>query len=372
MSLVRDGLALDMTASVVSRTAVFHMALDTAAAWRARTQAWRYGEDYRDAPIEDRQTLAAMKQRIMELVMGDGGIYDDRHSVFAARRKRDVRVSRTLFFDPLYVLIDELRRDDIVFVLDVSPLTNPEWHDVRACELYEVAYLRLLTSGARVLAISQHTADALWANFGLEPERVTVVPLYTRAGLQPQTGVTVPKERRFLFVGSLETRKNIAGLMLGFERSGLALRGYTLSVVGGRGHGGEAIKDLAFGIRGVELHGFAPDAELRHLYESSLAFAYPSFLEGFGVPVLESLSWGLPILTANTGAAAEVAGADAIIVDPYDIAAIAQGLCRLADMSEVEREAIAARNRARATEFSFERYIATMEQAVFRDGNTVA
>jgi glycosyltransferase involved in cell wall biosynthesis len=356
---------LDMTPTVINRTAVFNIALDTAKAFRDRTRAWRYGDRFLNKVVEDRGELAAFAPEIFRLILGDKGLRDEFARPFGRRRERAID-SPMLFFDPLYILIDEVREGDVVLVLDISPLTNSEWHNARVCGLYRTAYARLLSSKARVAAISRHTAMALWANFGLNPNRTCVVPLYLRLGVNEAGSTTSTKpDKRLLCIGSLETRKNLMGLCLAFEHSGLWSRGYTLSLVGGDGHGACAIKDLASTIRGVELHGFLPDAELRKLYRSSLAFVYPSFLEGFGLPLLEAMSWGLPVLTSTTGAPPEFAGPDAVIVDPYDVHAISNGLKSLAELDSEGRGSIGTRNRRLASQYTFERYIGVMRNLVF-------
>jgi glycosyltransferase involved in cell wall biosynthesis len=357
-------LILDMTPTAINRTAVFHIVMDTARAWRGHGCSYRYGDNVQAALLETTEALNAARPEILQLVLGDQGLIRESKRPFGIRRPRASN-SRMLFFDPLYVLVDEVRADDIVLVLDVSPLTNPEWHDGRVCELYRLAYDRLAVSGAKILSISRHTTLSLWANFGIDPRDVTEIPLYTRNGVKPALSRSVDTEKRFLFVGSLELRKNIIGLMLAFERSRLSAQGYELSIVGGNGRGAEDITSVAAGIKGVHLHGFLPDEELQQLYRTSMAFVYPSYLEGFGVPLLEAMAWGLPILTATTGATAELAADTALLVDPHDIEAISDGFVRLTEMTAPERQTHQAASRARAAEFTFDRYLSTMEAAVF-------
>lgn len=356
-------LILDMTPTAINRTAVFHIVMDTARAWRDLGCSYRYGDKIQSTFLETTEALNATRPEILNLVLGDGGLIREAKRPFGVRRPRTAN-SRVLFFDPLYVLVDEVRANDIVLVLDVSPLTNPEWHDERVCELYRLAYNRLAVSGAKILSISRHTTLSLWANFGIDPRDVTEIPLYTRNGIKPTLNRSIDVEKRFLFVGSLELRKNIIGLMLAFERSKLAAQGYELSIVGGKGRGAEEITSVATGIKGVRLHGFLSDEELQKLYRTSMAFVYPSYLEGFGVPLLEAMAWGLPILTATTGATAELAADTALLVDPHDIAAISDGFLRLTEMTAPDRQAQQAASRSRAAEFTFDRYLSTMEAAV--------
>jgi glycosyltransferase involved in cell wall biosynthesis len=358
-------ISLDMTPTVFNRTAIFHIALDTARAWEERVRLWRYGERYHESLLTDTAQLAGLSGEVIPLVLGDEGLARESGRPFGQRRARAPAAGRMLFFDPLYGLIDEIRPGDVALVLDLSPVTNPEWHGGRIADLYHAAFARLLSSGARVLAISHHTAMSLWANYGWPPDRTEVIPLYLRQGVTAVRAAAAEPEKRFLFVGSLEVRKNIAGLLLGFERSRLGRRGYTLSVAGGGGNGAEQVRFLASTMTGVELCGFVPDDALKDLYARSLGFVYPSFLEGFGVPVLEAMAAGLPVMVGTTGAAPEIAGADAIVVDPYDVDAIARGFLTLADMTEQERRQVAAAGQRRAAGFTFERYLGALDACVF-------
>lgn len=357
-------LILDMTPTVINRTAIFHIVMDTARAWRGLGCRYRYGDTVQKTFLETSQALTRITPDIMNLVLGDSGLICEQRRPLASRRGRAGN-DRILFFDPLYVLIDEIRPTDIVLVLDITPLTNPEWHDERVCQLYELAYNRLVPSGARLLSISRHTAMSLWANFGIDPRDIIEIPLYLRRGIKPMETSSRGEKMRFLFVGSLELRKNIIGLMLAFERSRLVSKGFELSIVGGDGRGSAEIRAVASGISGVRLHGFVSDEELQQLYRMSRAFVYPSYLEGFGMPLLEAMACGLPILTATTGAPPEIVADSALLVDPHDIAAISDGLLALAETTEAEQVRLAEDSRARAAQFTFSRYLSAMETTVF-------
>ncbi len=352
---------LDMTPTTINRTAIFHIALDTAKALSGKIRGFRYMRDDLAEPVSDLEKLNGMRSDVLNAVLSD-------HGLISAVRRHDVgwssptstRTSKMFYFDPLYALFDELRRDDLVLILDLTPITNPEWHNPRVCELYRAAFQRVATSGATIASISQNTAQALWANFGIPYDQIAVVPLYLRDGVggtPEDVSVERLSSKTLLFVGSLESRKNLAGLFRAFEASRLAAEGYHLAVAGGNGAGADEIKAIGNGVRGVEILGFVSDSELRELYRTAHAFVYPSYLEGFGVPILEAASWGLPIMTSITGAPPEVSPSGSILVDPYDIKSISRGLRQIAGMGEAERESVAAINREHARRYSFKRYI---------------
>jgi glycosyltransferase involved in cell wall biosynthesis len=360
-------LALDMTLTAINRTAAFHIAIDTAKAWTGRISRYRYGSEYQQQLVSDLKALDQLRPSVLGEILG-GGLLKRALSSGSSKEAvhRSAGTERLLVLDPLYVLYEELRAVDVVLVHDLTPVTNPEWHNPTVCELYRMAFQRIASSGAKILSVSSHTAVGLWANYGIPFSDIIVIPLYLRQDFPPGfTDALVGfRERAFLFVGSLEVRKNLLGLISAFEASGLASDGFRLRIAGGRGSGHEEISALAKGVAGVELLGFVSDSQLQELYQTCWGFAYPSYLEGFGVPVIEACSWGLPILTSRTGATAEMAPEGALMVDPYETNEIAAGLQAMAALSETARRDIAHANRSHASRFTFERYLAAMEDAV--------
>lgn len=359
---------LDMTPTTINRTAIFHIALDTAKVLRGRIRGFRYMKRDLVEPISDLEKLNAMHGDALNAILGDRGLISSIHHHNAdINSPASTRTSKMFYFDPLYALFDDLRRDDVVLALDLTPITNPEWHNPRVCELYRAAFQRVATSGAIVASISQNTAQALWANFGVPYDQIAVVPLYLRDGVGG-TGEGVsderPSSKTLLFVGSLESRKNLTGLFRAFEASGLAAEGYRLAVAGGNGAGADEIKAVGEGVKGVEILGFVSDSELRELYRTANAFVYPSYLEGFGVPILEAASWGLPIMTSITGATAEVSPSGSILVDPYNVVSISRGLREIAGLEESKRKSIAVANRQHINKFNFKRYMTAIEALI--------
>lgn len=367
---------LDMTPTTINRTAIFHIALDTAKALSGRVRGFRYMKNDLSEPVSDLKKLNAMRDDVLKAILSDRGLIK---SIYRrgtnVTSQNSTRASKILYFDPLYVLFDELRSSDIVLILDLTPITNPEWHNPRVCALYRAAFQRVATSGATIASISQNTAQALWANFGIPYDQITIVPLYLREGVAGRTeDVTDERSssKNLLFVGSLESRKNLVGLFRAFEASGLAAEGYRLAVAGGNGAGAEEIKAIGKSIKGVDILGFVSDSELRELYRTANAFVYPSYLEGFGVPILEAASWGLPIMTSITGATAEVSPSGSILVDPYNIISISRGLHSIAKLGENERKTIAAISQEHASRFNFQRYMTVMKGLLLPNEDAVA
>jgi glycosyltransferase involved in cell wall biosynthesis len=174
---------------------------------------------------------------------------------------------------------------------------------------------RVVRAARRVIAVSEFTKRELVELLGVDEERVRVVPNAVAAVFSPEGRAA---EGDFvLAVGTLEPRKNLPRLAAAAQRLGVELR-----VVGARGWGRVELPGP------VRWLGEVPDEELAALYRGARCLAYPSLYEGFGIPVLEALACGCPVVTSAGGACEEVAGGAAVLVDPLDELSIAAGIER--------------------------------------------
>ena len=226
--------------------------------------------------------------------------------------------------------------------------------------------LRLLRRDARlVLCSSQSTLDDC-VRVGLPAERLRLVPLGVRpitvtaeaaAAVVERYGLTRPF---VLSVGTLEPRKNLPTLIEAFGR--LRRDDVDLVLVGATGWHTE-IDELVrpLGARARVL-GFLGDADRNALYAASAAFCYPSLFEGFGLPVLEAMSAGAPVVTSSGTATAEAAGDAGLLVDPRDPAAVTAALGRILDDAVLAAELRAA-GREHAATFRWERTAALTVEA---------
>jgi glycosyltransferase involved in cell wall biosynthesis len=166
----------------------------------------------------------------------------------------------------------------------------------------------------RVIAISEFTRRELVELVGVREERLRLVPMSPGPDFSPD-GPAASGDY-VLAVGTLEPRKNLARLVEAARHAKIELR-----VVGARGWGG-----VAAGGDGVRWLGEVPDEELGALYRGALCLAYPSLYEGFGMPILEAMCSGTPVVTSAGGATEEIAGGAAVLVDPLDPVSIADGI----------------------------------------------
>ena len=212
-----------------------------------------------------------------------------------------------------------------------APEVFPRWH-----RLYgRVGLVRVLRAADAIVAVSEFSRDETVELAGVPAERIRVVP----HGVDPVFTSEGPRSEGdyVLAVATLEPRKNLGRAVEATREAGVELR-----VVGARGWGG------------VEVDGWVgeiPDAKLAALYRGARCVVYASLYEGFGLPVLEAMACGTPVVTSVATAMEEVAGGAAVLVDPLDVASIAGGIRDALD----RRDALVAAGRTRATEFTWER-----------------
>ncbi len=155
-----------------------------------------------------------------------------------------------------------------------------------------------------------------------------------------------------LHVGAVQQRKNISVLVAAFEQLS---SDWKLVLAGSAGYGAaeilERIKQSP-AVDRIQLTGYLPQTELNALYEKARVFAFPSLDEGFGIPVLEAMAWGLPVVTSNRSALPEAAGDAALLADPYRLESVVGCLQRLT-ADAIQRTSLAAAGRKRAKSFSW-------------------
>jgi glycosyltransferase involved in cell wall biosynthesis len=209
-----------------------------------------------------------------------------------------------------------------------------------------------------IIAVSQFTAAQVTELLGVESARVHVIPHGVR---MPAAANQTPVDRReqlVLFVGAIQKRKNIARLVRAFETMPADWR----LVLAGATDGYEAAAELhaveaSPRRHDIELAGYVSTAALESLYARASIFAFPSLDEGFGIPVLEAMAHGVPVVTSNRSALPEAAGDAALLVDPFATDALASALNRLAADADL-RARLAAKGRERARMFSWEAAVA--------------
>jgi glycosyltransferase involved in cell wall biosynthesis len=236
---------------------------------------------------------------------------------------------------------------------DLVPVHHPEWCTARTVSMHTQKARHAAATCDVVFANSRFTADDLTATLRIEPERIVVA----HPGLQLGLGVDGPRAdlggATVLGLGTIEPRKNIARLVEAWQLLDGDLQ---LALVGGEGWGDRP--DLAD--ERIRRLGYVPDDEIPRLYRGAAVLVYPSLYEGFGIPVIEAMACGTPVVVSSHPSLDEACGDAAVRVDPLDVESIADGI----------REAVARRDElvplglAHAARFSWRRNGATILSAL--------
>ena len=221
----------------------------------------------------------------------------------------------------------------VVTVHDLAILRFPEAFPLWHRQYGRAGLRRVLRAASAVVAVSEFTKSEIVELVGIGAERVQVVP----NGVDGTFTVDGPRAEGdyVLAVATLEPRKNLAHAVEAARLAGIELR-----VVGARGWGGVEVPGWV---------GEVPDDELAALYRGARCFLYPSLYEGFGLPVLEAMACGTPVVTSSGTAMEEVAGGAAVLADPSSADALAVGIAE----AEARREELVARGFARAADFTW-------------------
>lgn len=254
----------------------------------------------------------------------------------------------------------------VVTFHDLTFVLYPELHQVVKRFFFPAMMRWSARHARRIIAVSESTRQDLVRTLGVSPERVTTVLSAADADYRPATAAQVAEVctryglrsgEYLLYVGVLEPRKGIDRLVEAFGRISPGADGLKLVIAGKRGWMYDQIftQVAALGLEDrVTFPGYVPRADLPPLYSGARAFVYPSRYEGFGLPVLEAMSCGTPVVTTNVSSMPEVAGDGALLVDPDDVPALAAALARVVHDTRL-REQLSGRGRTRAASFSWER-----------------
>jgi glycosyltransferase involved in cell wall biosynthesis len=235
----------------------------------------------------------------------------------------------------------------ILTIHDLSPWRDRAWHAEADRVRLRAPWLVRLRRAKMILTVSEAVRTEIIEHFSVAPERVRAVPLAASARFRPVPKTSPAQKPFFLFVATLEPRKNLKGLV----ESWLESRNQTGAdlIIAGRNRA-----DFT-GIppcEGMHFLGEVADQELPRLYSDALAFVYPTHYEGFGLPVLEAMQCGCPVITSRDPAVTEVAGGGAIHVS--NSREMAEAMCALAENPRL-RSVLHSAGIKRAASFSWSR-----------------
>lgn len=243
----------------------------------------------------------------------------------------------------------------VVTLHDLNFLRHPDWYSWKFRTVYSLCTLPGLRRADRVVTISRYVLGTVRDCLELPDSRLRMIYNGVRMMEPPETsGETGP--RYIICVGSIPPHKNLIRLIRAFLEVRKRDPELELHVVGRPV--AQAAPDPALGelleADGVRVLGYLSDADLAAAYARATVFGYPSLEEGFGLPLLEAMTLGCPVVTSNVSCLPEIAGPAAELVDPESVDSIADGLRRVLAWSAEERSARVQRGREWAAEFSWQ------------------
>jgi glycosyltransferase involved in cell wall biosynthesis len=226
----------------------------------------------------------------------------------------------------------------IITVHDLSVVLHPEWHPDHRIRKYAANFDKGLKASSHILTPSEAIREEVIATYGISPNRVTASPLAPRWQFRPieekwcdevRRRFNLP-ERFVLFVGNIEPRKNVLTLLDAYAILSPELRSrHPLAIVGGWGWHSDDVRErltLPPWSECVRWLGYVSESDLVLLINAAAVLAYPSLYEGFGLPPIEAMACGTPVITTNAGGLRDSVGDAAHVVDPHDVAGLAQAL----------------------------------------------
>ena len=227
----------------------------------------------------------------------------------------------------------------VVTIHDLSAFRYPDFHPCDRVELMHREVPVALHRAEHIIAVSEFTRREIADYFGVADARITAIPNGVGSTFRPRAVEDVAPMlgkhglvhgTYVLFVGTIEPRKNVLQLLRAYSSLEPSTRAkLPLVLAGAQGWNSEEVHDairIAEGEGWARYLGYLPDEEVSALLSGALCFVYPSLYEGFGLPVLEAMASGIPVVTSIGSAMAEVANGAALLIDPNDVRSITEGM----------------------------------------------
>lgn len=236
----------------------------------------------------------------------------------------------------------------IATVFDGAIYNDKNWFDWKFKLYYKAVFAAYKYTTARITTCSNFSKDEIVRHMGISPESVDVVYGAVSENFRKVQDNKILSGRYVLSLGSRDPRKNVVSLIRAWGQIPVSVkRDCRLAIAGGKNKT-FAEEDLGAEAKDVSFLGYVPDADLPGLYSNADCFIYPSFYEGFGLPPLEAMSCGCPVIVSRVASLPEVCGKSAIYIDPYSVVSIARGIQEvISDPQKRDKLALAGLETAR-------------------------
>ncbi|MDP3970793.1 MAG: glycosyltransferase family 1 protein [bacterium] len=272
-----------------------------------------------------------------------------------------------IFHSPANVIPMKYKKPSIVTIHDLAIYSHPEWFPSKQNFSINVLVPKSIEKAEHVIAVSESTEKDLKRLFNVSKKKVSVVyegVTKVKAPSKLSMRRTLKKwklaDRYLFYIGTLEPRKNIAGIIQSFDELALEkLKKYKdmqLVIAGAKGFEFQdnynAIKNAKSGK--IRYIGYVTEKEKIALLNNAEAFIFPSHYEGFGLPVLEAMSYGIPVITSNVSSLPEVAGKAAELIDPSSLESLKKGIHKVITR-KATRTKLAKSGKKQAKKFSWDK-----------------
>ena len=270
-----------------------------------------------------------------------------------------------VYFEPNFIPLAIPSKKTVVTVHDFSFFHFPEWHPPERIKYFQKNFWEKIKKADKIIFISNFIKDESIRLFSFPAEKLKTIYLgidqkiyrvYTPDELIPiSQKYSLPKNFIF-FLGSIEPRKNLKNLLLAYlELEACIKKEYKFVIAGFKGWKNEEIHSLIKKSNGdVKYIGYVPEEDAGKIFNLAHLFVFPSFYEGFGLPPLEAMACGCPVVVSNVASLPEVCGDAAYYVDPYNIESIAEGMYKVLT-DEALRQSLIQKGLERSKLFSWEK-----------------
>ena len=253
---------------------------------------------------------------------------------------------------PLPFFLRKPKGNLIVTVHDIIPILYPQYHPLKRALYFKYFLKPLLKKADKIISVSEATKKDLVGKLNIEERKIKVIHLGVSEKFKPTEDISVLKKyginkNYIFFLGTIEPRKNVQRLIEAYNKLECEDK---LVIAGGKGWGEEVTSNN----ENIVFTSYVDEKDLPALYSHATLFVYPSLYEGFGLPVLEAMACGTPVITSNISSLQEVSGNAAVLCDPMNVEDIKDKIRLVLDDNQLQ-ESLRVKGLERATKFNWEK-----------------
>jgi len=325
--------------------------------------SWFFSKELKERPLKHyEKAISFVKKYVPRPYYLTYGIKTTLFNLALAKEKPDV------FIQPNYISFNSLFSiPTITFIHDLSHIRYKEFHPPERVKFFEKRLLKSIQQSRKIVVISNFTKKELIETGLCKPEKIEVIyngvdskfsPISKSSFYSTGEKFGIEYKNYFLFVGTFEPRKNLETLLKAYlNYLSTTSKPTPLILVGGEGWQEHYFKNLlqkALSTGKVKKLGYVNENDLVNLYGGAKAFIFPSFYEGFGLPPLEAMACGTPVIASNSSSIPEIVGDAGILISPKSEEELREALIRI-DNNSFLREELSKKGLSRAKQFSWEK-----------------